>query len=117
MKVRLRSVHEVAKPDVVGWLRPNKDYVVLSIEHLPRKVVSYRIVGRQGIPALFEASLFKITDPRVEEDWVVCYDEEENDLRLVPADWSSPGFWEAFFDGDPDAVARYQEVLQRMVGC
>jgi hypothetical protein len=71
-----------------------------------------RIATRQGTPALFEVSLFAITDPQVDDGWVVQYNES-GEVSLVPRAWISPGFWEDYFDGKPDAVARYQEVLRR----
>ncbi len=114
MRVRLRSAQEAKRADVRGWLRPDEDYAVLAIEHLPERVVAYRIATRQGTPALFEASLFAITDPRADEAWVVQYNDA-GDVELVPEPWSAPGFWEDFFDGNPGAVARYHEVLERAI--
>ena len=114
MRVRLKSVQEAKKADVRGWLRPDEDYAVLAIEHLPGRVVAYRIATRQGTPALFEASLFAITDPRVDDAWVVQY-KDSGEVELMPGLWSAPGFWEDFFDGNPRAVARYQEVVERAI--
>jgi hypothetical protein len=112
MRVRLRSSQEAEKPDVHSWLRPGEDYAVLAIEHLPGGVPAYRIASRQGTPALFEASLFSIIDPHVDEGWVVQYNES-GEINLVPEAWNLPGFWEDYFEGKPDAVGRYQEVLCR----
>ena len=112
MKVHLRSAQEAEKPDVRGWLHSGEEYAVLAIEPLSGGVPAYRIASSQGTPALFEASLFAITDPRVDESWVVQYNES-GEISLVPEEWNSPGFWEDYFDGKSDAVARYQEVLRR----
>ena len=100
---------------VGSWLRPDVEYTVLAIEHLPERVTAYRIVTRQGTPALFQASLFDITDPRVDRTWVAqCTDLGDTDL--VPGPWNFPGFWESFFNGQPEAVALYQEVLRHVTG-
>lgn len=114
MRVRLRSTEEAQKKNVSGWLRLGEDYEVLAVEHLPGGVVAYRLATKQGTPALFEADLFSVTDPRVDEAWVVQY-SNPGEIDLVPEPWSEPGFWEDFFDGHPEAVARYQQVLRRMV--
>ena len=112
MKVRLRGRFEAGKSNVRGWLRADEDYLVLAIEVASDGNVLFRIASLQGTPALFEASLFKITDPRVDEAWIVKYDDS-GEIELVPELWSTPGFWEDFFDGKPTAVALYHEVLQR----
>lgn len=111
MRVRLRSKEIAGRKNVLGWLRFGEDYTVLAIESLSTGEVGYRIATEQGTPALFETNLFAVTDPQVNGDWEVRYCETGT-FELVPERWSVPGFWEDFFNGTPDAVSRYQEVLR-----
>jgi hypothetical protein len=113
MKVCLRSRAEAERNDIRDWLRLDEEYVVLCIEANLWKSVYYRIASLEGTPALFEASLFTITDPRVDEEWIVRQDDSGR-LVFEPEPWSVPGFWEDYFNQDPTAVARYRDVLQRM---
>lgn len=113
MRVRLRSGQAAEKPNVRGWLRPDDEYVVLAIEVDLRKGVFYRIASRQGTPALFEAELFTVTDPRVDGSWVVRYNDA-GDIGLTPEAWSAPGFWEDYFNQDPVALERFRAVLSQM---
>lgn len=111
MKVQLKD--GIASRDGIrGWLKADKEYVVLAVEYQAQKV-SYRIAAENGTPALFEAEFFATVDPTVDPHWVLRH-PEGSQSELVPLEWTRIGFWEEFFDDDPEAKVAYETVLERM---
>jgi len=110
MKVRLKPA-PANRENVRGWLRPDVDYVVLSVEVLGDES-AYRIVTEDNAtPALFESSLFDVTDESVPGLWVQVSQAHGKPDQRMPRAWSADGFWEAFFDGDPGARRAYARAL------
>lgn len=111
MRVQLKKEFSSSK-GVQGWLKAERAYVVLAVEY-QSQTVSYRIAADNGTPALFEAGLFSVLDSSVDPGWIVRH-PGETQSELVPREWSREGFWADYFDDDPEVVAAYQEVLDRM---
>ena len=114
MKVQLK---ETASPEVRRdpgrWLQPGVAYTVLAIEASGRGHQEYRVAAEiQGTPALFDARLFEIVDGRLPPNWMATADGER--LEFQPAAWAGAGFWERFFDGDPDASRAYHEEVDKI---
>ncbi len=85
-----------------------KEYEVLEVSARPNGPVYLRIASEQaGTPALFDTALFVTTDGRLAANWVARVDEG-GAVRFGPAEWLERGFWEAYFDDDPAAVAAYE---------
>lgn len=97
-----------------SWLTPGTLYAVLAIEYQGGRPM-YRIAAENGTPALFDAALFSVADASVAPGWTVRHGENGS-TELLPEDWDMPGFWEKFFEGDEDAVSRYEDALLRMQG-
>jgi len=68
---------------------------------------SLRIVSDDGTPALFDARGFVTVDDTLPGDWRL--EITEHVTTLGPAHFLTPGFWEAYFDREPNAV----EVFKR----
>ncbi|MEI9951896.1 MAG: hypothetical protein WDO74_23660 [Pseudomonadota bacterium] len=65
-----------------------------------------RIVGDEPIPALFEPEMFEVVSSVIPPTWVVD-SPKPGYLSFGPASWNGAGFWERFFDSEPDAVAEF----------
>ena len=104
MKVRLRNqLPQSRAAALVGWLKPDKEYVVLEIEN--NGCMEYRIESEDsGQPVLFEIELFDIVDATHPRTWV----ESSVAGEFSPAAWQVPGFWEDYFDGEPTARDSYR---------
>jgi hypothetical protein len=91
-----------------AWLKPGVSYDVLEVRAEPGRLVHLRIAGEQsGTPALFDAALFDTVDGTIPPHWRARLGPGGT-LTLGPEAWAAPGFWEAYFDDDPDAVAAYE---------
>jgi hypothetical protein len=91
-----------------NWLTLGQTYVVLAVYALPGKSVQYRLIGNDGCtPAVFDSQQFRITDDTLFSNWKISVGEH-NTLRLEPAEWKRPGFWEEYFDGSEEAQHSFE---------
>jgi hypothetical protein len=113
----------VLKPDAVGavnvrgWLKAQKQYLVLSVEAAGTGASRnfYRIESEDNnTPALFEADLFRLVDPRLPSCWIAVQQEGVS-LQLMPASWAGDDYWERFFDGEPAARRKYEDAMRDML--
>jgi hypothetical protein len=51
--------------------------------------------------------MFTTVDERIPPNWVVRA-RDDGILKLAPAAWLEPGFWERYFDLDPEAIATFE---------
>ena len=113
MKVVLRP-SAVDSSKVRGWLTPHTEYLVLAVEASATGENSYRIESEDNrTPALFEAKLFTLVNNRLPTLWIAVQ-QQDLLLQLMPARWSEDGFWERFFDGDPEACRVYEDAIVKM---
>jgi hypothetical protein len=84
-----------------------EEYDVLEMLVLPGRGAKFRILTDDGVPALFDAAMFVTTAAAIPRHWVMSA-REGGLVKLGPAPWLEPGFWERYFDGDPDAIAAYE---------
>jgi hypothetical protein len=97
-----------------SWMTLNHEYTVLSLLMTPKGPAKLRIVADDGrTPILVEASGFSMTAQRLPSSWA-CVIREGGVVELGPSPWLEPGFWERYFDGDRDAIQRFQEEVARM---
>jgi hypothetical protein len=107
----------VESPSVRGWLKAEKQYLVLSVETTGTGASdnSYRIESEDiNTPALFEADLFRLVDPRLPSCWIAVR-QEGAPLQLMPASWAEGDYWKRFFDGEPAARREYMDATRKMV--
>lgn len=88
-------------------LTPGGFYSVIGIE-----ADDYRILNDQGKPYLYEAELFEVVDPREPVDWVSERGEDGERYAYPPA-LNRAGFFEDFFEGDPQAISEFWRVMNQ----
>jgi hypothetical protein len=92
-----------------AWLTINHEYLVLSILALPEKTILFRVMADDTrTPILAESSLFAAASQPLPDNWVVAV-REGGVVELGPRDWLDTGFWERFFDREPEA----EEIFRR----
>lgn len=106
MKVRLLPDF---RKQFVGACRLSfaRAYVVHGIE-----ADDYRIVDESGEPVLLPSELFDIVDSFQPDDWVRCIGDE-GEVYAYPAELNRIGFFEDYFDGDPDTMRVFQDYLKK----
>jgi hypothetical protein len=73
------------------------------------------IADEQTTPALFDLSDFEVVDGILPSNWIA--DSSDETFELTPKSWTEPGFWERFFDGDPEALNTFRNERQTIVDC
>jgi hypothetical protein len=115
MKVRCLRIASPAtgeELDKSSWLTVGREYVVLQIVALPGREVLLRLEGdKPGSPGLWESSLFETVDTGIPASWSAHVDEDGN-LSIGPDAWRRQGFWDDFFDDDPEAVREYHALAE-----
>jgi hypothetical protein len=87
-------------------------YHVLSIFVAER--TGLRLVAEEPTPAVFNPEMFEVISAVIPPSWVATF-PKPGFLRLAPNAWSAEGFWDRFFDGDPEAVAAFNEERAKIV--
>lgn len=92
------------------WLRVGDEYLVLEILCSPTGPVQFRLEGRapNDIPAMHDSRFFEVVDPALPPGWAVEL-LADGGCIIGPAAWQESGFWEAFFSGEPAAVAVFRD--------
>jgi hypothetical protein len=108
MKVRcIKLLDSRSRPvERSAWATVGSVYHVLGILVEPTQT-RLRLVGEEETPALFEPEMFEVVSPRIPPSWVVT-SPRSGCLSLEPEAWSAVGFWERFFDGEPEAIASFK---------
>ncbi|GAB2191562.1 hypothetical protein MAH1_31750 [Sessilibacter sp. MAH1] len=87
-----------------SWLTVGKEYHVLSVFIADSQPAEYRLLSDDGrTPGMYKADQFELVNKKLPSSWVANY-EAESYFELAPKLWVEPGFWESYFDGEPDAV-------------
>lgn len=92
-----------------SWLTLGNVYHVLEVVQDLYKRWLLRIVG-DGINgvALFPLEQFEIVSPKIPILWIVAWNDKGG-FALSTEAWSEAGFWDAYYDRDPLAVAKFEE--------
>jgi hypothetical protein len=89
------------------WTRIGATYPVLSIEVDPEGP-RFRMLGKdRHTPALFRPEMFEIASPIIPPTCVVAT-IAPGAFHLAPEPWTQKGFWERYFDSDPEAMASFE---------
>lgn len=94
------------------WVTVGAEYRVVSVVAEPARRVLVQIVTDDGSLGLFDSTNFMTVDGAVPERWTARIGEG-GVLELAPTAWLAPGFWEAYYDGDSDAVDAVESELRR----
>jgi hypothetical protein len=115
MKVRCIKMLDSSSQPVKRstWAKVGSVYQVLGIWVEPAQT-RFRLVGEEATPALFEPEMFQVVSAKIPPAWVVT-SPKPGYLSLAPEAWSGAGFWERFFDGEPEAVAAFNEEQARII--
>jgi hypothetical protein len=88
-------------------LTPGREYVVIGVDQ-----ASYRVVDDKGEPILFPREGFRVVDDAIPQDWI--WDRQGDDEYYGgPESLQTPGFYEDYFDGKPEAIEQFTQYLQR----
>lgn len=90
-----------------AWLKVGAVYPVLSI-WIDAGQTRFRILGEEAVPALFDPAMFEVVSGVLPSSWRITVPTADC-ISLSPEPWSEPGFWERFYDREPDAVACFEE--------
>src|SRR5688572_29150797 len=87
-----------------SWLSVGKTYHVLSLHVEPRGICQLRLIGDDGTtPALHDVRQFEMASPIIPPTWTIRF-TSNGYFTLAPQRWSEIGFWERYFNRDPNAV-------------
>ena len=96
-----------------GWLTLHREYVVLAISADPVSGIEFRILADDGrTPILADSRLFAANEQSFPTFWVGRV-TEGGVVELGPPEWLKRGYWESFFDQDPEAIATFHRVVER----
>lgn len=97
------------------WVTVGRDYPVLSVDIHPTGGASIQLLtdDRRTL-GWFAIGDFRTVDSSIPRSWVAVIDAGM--LLLGPAAWLTPGFWEAYYDGDEQAVAAVRHELGERLG-
>lgn len=83
------------------------------IEMSPERTM-LRLIGENPTPALFQTDIFEVVSSVIPPSWIVV-SPKPGLLDVGPEPWTRPGFWERYFDQDPEAVAIFKRERERML--
>ncbi len=106
MKVKL-NFPRAGELDSSTSLTPGRVYEVIGIE-----ADDYRIQNDDGEPYLYPSALFTVVEAQKPEDWIVEIGED-GETYAYPPELNTPGFFEDYFDNDPDAILIFRRYLQK----
>lgn len=98
-----------------AWVRLDTEYPVLSILAAPGGKVHLQILTDDGQSAgWFDAAMFMTSDASVPPNWIAKIGDS-GELEMAPARWTRSGFWESFYDSDPEARSAFAEELSTIL--
>lgn len=117
MKVRcVKLVDSKGKPQEQSpWLTLGKVYHVLSVTFGTQEKWLLRMVGDglNGV-ALFPLEQFEIVSPAIPGTWIVTWNSK-GVFELTTEAWRQSGFWERYYDRDPEAVHIFKEEQRKII--
>ncbi len=119
MKVRCIELLDEDTGEVLdssSWLTVGKVYHVLSVNMEDGLPIKFQLVSDdEQIPAYHDANQFEIITNIIPKGWIADFVSKSH-FRLSPKAWSQPGFWEAYFDGEPEAIELFNAEKNRIFG-
>jgi hypothetical protein len=110
VRIRFKGTSEYSIPITQGAsrLREGREYSVLEVFSIADGENLFRFeTVRDETPGLYDSRLFEVVDGRIPPHWVISV-KTRGEITLGPPGWGAPGFWDAFFDGEPWAITLYQ---------
>jgi hypothetical protein len=69
-----------------------------------------RVLSTSGLPQLLPAAMFRLEGQTIPSGWMIRM--FDGDVRIAPPTWLEDGFWEDYFNAEPEAVAKYDDELR-----
>ena len=79
-------------------LTPGNCYRVITVEY-----DSYRLMADDGRASLYDTYLFDVISDVKHSDWIAEFDDAGKVIYSGPVCFSSPGFFEDYWDGEAEA--------------
>ena len=96
-------------PLIIWSLTLGNTYEIVAIE-----AGDYRVVDDTGKPCLFDPNCFEVIDASEPAEW---RSEVVDEVRYAgPPEWSEPGFFERWHDGDERAREIFRSTCARLYG-
>jgi hypothetical protein len=97
------------------WLTIGRTYTVLEVSCPAGREPLLRLMADDGgTPSLHAAIQFKVVSEDLPPSWG-AHIRADGSILLSPREWG-PGFWERFFDGDPETVESFRRIVMQMEG-
>jgi hypothetical protein len=97
-----------------SWLRLDGEYAVIGLLAVPGRSVELQVIGEsRQPPTWWPSDMFMTSDAALPSTWVAQVGDG-GVLRMGPAPLLAEGFWERYFDRDPEATRAFDEELSRM---
>ncbi|MER7553339.1 hypothetical protein ABTX86_25585 [Streptomyces anulatus] len=113
MRVRMTTEFTVEPAALQGIsaLMEGREYPVLEVSAPFKRPLTFRVefieAGlRQS--GLFDSRIFTVTSNSLPPNWKY-FQFESGSFSLCPEPWNASGFWEAYYEGDPHALAVYEK--------
>jgi len=74
----------------------------------------FRLIGEESTPTLSEPEMFEVVSSIIPEAWVIT-SPKPGCISLAPAEWGTPGFWDRYFDHEPEAMACFERCRAKIV--
>lgn len=98
----------------MSFVSRDKKYIVLEIGTSRNGDINYRIEGDDNTPVLVNSEDFEIISNKLPTLWVAQW-YEVGSLVLRPSAWTRLGFWEEYFNGEPEAKRIYEEEKNKII--
>ena len=59
-------------------------------------------------PSLWPSTMFTVVTPKIDPDWEIGI-SETGTIEIGPPKFQTPGFWELYFEDDPEALQIFDE--------
>jgi hypothetical protein len=97
------------------WLTVGKVYLVLSVLLDINGKWLLRLLGDNGNGvALFSLSEFEIISAKIPATWIVAWNPK-GVFELTTETWNQPGFWEKYYDRDPEAIKLFDTERSKII--
>jgi len=117
MKVRcIKLLDSRGNPQTQApWLTVGEVYQVMSVILGTDAKWALRLVGDglNGL-ALFRLEEFEIVSAKIPSSWIVTW-SSKGVFELTTEPWCQSGFWERYYDKDPEAVRIFENERRKII--
>jgi hypothetical protein len=113
MKIKcIKIYNEISGKEKIEdpWMVVGKEYTPIEVICLSGKP-NFRIISDLDpfeTPALYNSDQFLTTSTLIPSNWKIQSDEHGG-ITIAPQKWLRPGFWEDYFNQDPQAIKEFEE--------